>query len=61
MNSVYFSGKLKKKFNAIDVQNTICTFAKEHGIAIQCPDETKTLIDFGIVSEGFCFQWKMVN
>lgn len=55
MNSVYFSGKLKKKFNAIDVQNAICTFAKEHGIAIQCPDETKTLVDFGIVSEGFCF------
>lgn len=55
MNSVYFSGKLKKKFNAIDVQNTICTFTKEHGIAIQCPDEAKTLVDFGIVSECFCF------
>ena len=55
MNSVYFSGKLKKKYNAVDVQNAICTFAKEHGIAVQCPDESKTFVDFGIDSEGFCF------
>lgn len=55
MNSVFFSGKLKKKYNAVDVQNTICTFAKEHEIAVQCPDETKTFVDFGIKSEGFCF------
>lgn len=55
MNSVGFSGKLKKKYNAVDVQNAICTFAKEHGLTVQCPDETKTFIDFGIDSEGFCF------
>ena len=55
MNTVYFSGKLKKKYNAADVQNTICAFAKEHGFSVQCPDESKTLVDFGIDSEGFCF------
>lgn len=55
MNTVYFSGKLKKKYNAADVQNAICAFAKEHGLAVQCPDETKTFVDFGIDSEGFCF------
>ncbi|MDE7284488.1 MAG: hypothetical protein K2N85_13045 [Lachnospiraceae bacterium] len=55
MNSVGFSGKLKKKYNAIDVQNAICTYVKEHGITVQCPDETKTFVDFGIDSEGFCF------
>lgn len=55
MNTVHFSGKLKKKYNAADVQNTICAFAKEHGFSVQCPDESKTLVDFGIDSEGFCF------
>lgn len=55
MNTVYFSGKLKKKYSAVDVQIAICTFAKEHGIIVQCPDETKTFVDFGIDSEGFCF------
>ena len=55
MNTVYFSGKLKKKYNAADVQNTICAFAKERGFSVQCPDETKTFIDFEIDSEGFCF------
>ena len=55
MNTVYFSGKLKKKYGAIDIQNTICAFAKECEIATQCIDETKTVVDFGIVSEGFCF------
>lgn len=55
MNTVIFSGKLKKKYRAADVQNEICAFAKEHGIAVECPDETKTLVDFGVDSEGFCF------
>lgn len=55
MNTVYFFGKLKKKYRAVDVQNAIGTFAKEHGITVQCPDETKTFVDFGIDSEGFCF------
>lgn len=55
MDSVYFTGKLKKKHTAADVQNVICAFAKEHGIAVQCPDETKTFVDFGVDSEGFCF------
>lgn len=55
MDTVYFSGKLKKKYKAADVQDAICTFAKEHGIAVECPDETKTFVDFGIDSEGFCF------
>lgn len=55
MNTVYFSGKLKKKYGAVDIQNTICAFAKEREIVTQCIDETKTVVDFGIVSEGFCF------
>lgn len=55
MNSVYFSGKLKKKYKAVDVQNAICTFAGEHGLCVECPDESKTFVDFGIDSEGFCF------
>ena len=55
MNTVYFSGKLKKKHSAADVQKTICEFAEEHDIAAQCHDETKTAVDFGIKSEGFCF------
>lgn len=55
MNTVYFSGKLKKKYQAVDVQNEVCTFAKEHGIAVRCSGETKTVVDFGIESEGFCF------
>ncbi len=55
MNTVYFSGKLKKKYKAIDVQNLICTFAKERDIAVQCLDESQTFVDFGIKSEGFCF------
>lgn len=55
MNTVYFSGKLKKKYKTVDVQNVICTFAKEHGLAVQCPDENKTFVEFGIKSEGFCF------
>lgn len=55
MNSVYFSGKLKKKYNAADVQKAVCKFAEEHGLAVQCPDENKTFLDFGIDSEGFCF------
>lgn len=55
MNSVYFSGKLKKKYQAVDVQNAICAFSKEHGITVQCPNEAKTFVDFGIDSEGFCF------
>lgn len=40
---------------AAEVQNTIGAFAKEHGIVVQCPDETKTFVDFGMKSEGFCF------
>lgn len=55
MNSVYFSGKLKKKYQAVDVQNAICAFSKEHGITVQCPNEAKTFVDFEIDSEGFCF------
>ena len=55
MNTVYFSGKLKKKYSVADVQKAIYTFARSCEIVAQCPDETKTLVDFGIDSEGFCF------
>lgn len=55
MDTVYFSGKLKKKYNGVDVQNAICAYAKEHGIVAQCPDMVRTFVDFGMNSEGFCF------
>ncbi|MDE5596648.1 MAG: hypothetical protein K2J04_02320 [Lachnospiraceae bacterium] len=61
MNTVYFSGKLKKKYNAADVQNTICAFAKEHGFSVQCPDESKTLVDFELTVKVSVFQWKTAN
>lgn len=55
MDSVCFSGKLKKKYQAASVQDAICAFAKKHGLDVQCPDESRTIVDFGVDSEGFCF------
>ena len=55
MNTIYFSGDLFKKYSAADVQQAICDFAAEQGLSVTCPEETKTIVDFGIKTEGFCF------
>lgn len=60
MNSVYFSGKLKKKYQAVDVQNAICAFSKERGITVQCPNAAKTFVDFGIWAD-YCYQQEPVK
>lgn len=55
MNTIYFSGDLYKKYQAADVQQAICDYAAEQGLTVTCPEETKTVVDFGIKTEGFCF------
>lgn len=55
MDTVYYSGILKKKYSAKDVQQAICEFGREHGLLVQCQEESQTTVDFQIKSEGFCF------
>lgn len=55
MNTVFYFGKIKKKYSPSDFQNAVKSFADKHGLNVQCPDENTTNVDFGVKSEGFAF------
>ena len=58
MNTLTYTGKLKKKYTSMQVLDYIKSFVAEKELAFQLLAEESILVDFGIKTDGIAFSFE---